>query len=120
MLNGGGLCTHEEDCTARAKTQLGTSTVWAPTMDLGKVTDFLSGDSRNPFRDWNMALVPYFSGDMHAGQRTAASNETFGLYFAGFTNLMATVTCAPPPAAQGLHDCDAQPQARTSPISQVV
>lgn len=35
--------------------------------------------------------VPYCSGDMHAGQRINATNETFGLYFSGYHTLMATV-----------------------------
>lgn len=90
VLNGGGLCTHESDCTARAKTDLGTSTVWAPGFNLSSVS-FMSYSDANPFRDWNMVFVPYCSGDMHSGQRTTKSNSTFGLYFAGYENVKATV-----------------------------
>ena len=91
VLNGGGLCTHSEDCLKRSKTQLGTSTVWPSTFPLDTVA-FLSSDPRNQFRDWNLAFVPYCSGDMHAGQRTSATNATFGLTFAGFHNVMATIS----------------------------
>ena len=91
VLNGGGLCTHEADCTARAATDLGTSTVFPKTFPLASVA-LLSPDARNPFRNWNLLFLPYCSGDMHAGQRTTADNvTTWGLYFSGFHNVMATV-----------------------------
>ena len=90
VLNGGGLCTHQEDCTARSNTTLGTSTVWGPTYDVNSVA-YLTTDPRNPFRNWNIVFAPYGSGDMHAGQRTTATNETFGLYFSGYHNVMATI-----------------------------
>ena len=64
VLNGGGLCTHESDCAARAKTELGTSTVWQPTFSLDSFS-FTSYNVDNQFRDWNMVFVPYCSGDMH-------------------------------------------------------
>ena len=53
VLDGGGLCTHEADCTARAKTELGTSTVWPKTFSVDTFA-YMSTDTRNPFRDWNM------------------------------------------------------------------
>eukprot|EP00041_Stephanoeca_diplocostata_P015963 m.310091 g.310091 ORF g.310091 m.310091 type:complete len:105 (-) comp20207_c0_seq14:2094-2408(-) len=89
VLNGGGLCTHESDCTSRAKTDLGTNKVWPKGFPLDSVA-FLSTDERNPFRDWNLVFAPYCSGDMHSGQRTEATNETFGLYFSGYHNAMGT------------------------------
>ena len=57
----------------------------------GIYLDYTSTDPRNPFRDWNLVFVPYCSGDMHAGQQSTKSSETYNLYFSGFLNLMATV-----------------------------
>jgi hypothetical protein len=38
----------------------------------------------NPdFCGWNHALDPYCSQDLHSGQKTVATNATFGLYFSG-------------------------------------
>ena len=46
FLEGGGLCSHEQDCKARANTDLGSSKNWAPSIDLGNI---LSSDaSYNP------------------------------------------------------------------------
>src|SRR6185295_17154796 len=40
----------------------------------GEVTGIFSADrSENPFRDWNMAYIPYCTGDVHFGTRQAAS-----------------------------------------------
>ena len=90
LLDGGGLCTHESDCTSRAKTKLGSSSDWSDTFNFDQYA-FFTQDDRNPFRDWGHAFVPYCGGDMHAGQRTTATNETFGLYFSGFHTVMAAV-----------------------------
>ena len=90
VLNGGGLCTHKTDCQQRATTDLGSSTKFTSVFELNSIS-FLSDDKRNPYREWNLAFVPYCSGDMHAGQRTVANEATYGLYFAGFHNVMATV-----------------------------
>ena len=90
VLNGGGLCTHKSDCTSRSKTELGTSTVWSSNFDLDSVA-YLTTDIRNPFRNWNLIFSPYCTGDMHAGQRTSANNDTFGLYFSGYQNILATI-----------------------------
>mgnify|MGYP001192617555 CR=1 FL=1 len=90
VLNGGGLCTHESDCTSRSKTDLGSSANWSPEFPVDSVA-FMSSDNRNPFRDWNVVFAPYCTGDMHSGQRTEATNETFGLYFSGYHNVMASI-----------------------------
>ena len=51
MLEGGGLCSHKEDCLARATTRLGSSKNYAPTMTLPA---FLSPDPvENP--TWHQA-----------------------------------------------------------------
>ena len=38
----------------------------------------------NPdFAHAHRVFVPYCSSDVHSGQRTATSNDTFGYYFSG-------------------------------------
>ena len=64
--------------------------MWSKNFQVDSIA-FMSTDPRNPFRDWNLVFVPYCSGDMHAGQRTVATPDTYHLYFAGFNNLMASV-----------------------------
>ena len=92
LLNGGGLCTSASDCLGRAKTSLGSSTRFAPVFDVNSIS-LLSSDPRNPFRNAHRVFVPYCTGDMHAGRRTApgADNATWGLYFSGYHNIQATV-----------------------------
>ena len=90
VLNGGGLCTHESDCTSRSKTDLGSSNAFAPVynMDDNALT---STDTRSPFSQVNKVFMPYCSGDMHAGQRITADNSTFGLYFSGYHNIVGAL-----------------------------
>ena len=82
VLEGGGDCSHAADCLARTKTRLGTSTVWPPTFDWEQ-TPITSSSARNPLAEWNTVWLVYCDGSMHTGMRTAASNETYGLWFAG-------------------------------------
>lgn len=79
VLNGGGLCTHESDCTSRAKTDLGTSTVWKDTFDLNSVA-FMSNASANPFRLWNQVFVPYCTGDMHRSAPRTRTRRCFCVF----------------------------------------
>lgn len=86
FMEGGGACGTEADCKARAKTDLGSSKNWARSGDLPD--NVLSSDcSVNPL--WcnsNRVFVPYCTGDVHLGGRTAPTNETWGLYFSGRPN----------------------------------
>ena len=90
MLEGGGLCSHQQDCQGRAKTDLGSSNAWAQTFDFDTIS-ITSSDPSNPFAGWNYVYMPYCDGGMWSGQRTSASNETFGLYFSGHNNVAATI-----------------------------
>ena len=45
MLDGGGACTHEEDCVARSKGKLGSSKGWNRTVDLNQAS-WTSDDER--------------------------------------------------------------------------
>ena len=58
VLDGGGLCTQRDDCTARSHTDLGSNTKWAHDIELAAVA-YMSPDPRNPFANWNQVFVPY-------------------------------------------------------------
>lgn len=90
VLDGGGLCTHKADCTARANTSLGSSKFFSKSFNFSKFS-FTSSDPANPFAEWNKVFVPYCSGDMWSGQRMMATDETFGLFFAGHLVVEATI-----------------------------
>eukprot|EP01012_Entosiphon_sulcatum_P012924 TRINITY_DN18206_c0_g1_i5.p1 TRINITY_DN18206_c0_g1~~TRINITY_DN18206_c0_g1_i5.p1 ORF type:complete len:418 (+),score=46.54 TRINITY_DN18206_c0_g1_i5:94-1254(+) len=87
-IQGGGLCTTQQQCAARAKTSLGTSTVWPKTaVDVSNVLS--TNGSYNPFFDFNHVQIRYCSGDTHTG-RQFQPNE-WGLYFAGHNNFVAII-----------------------------
>ena len=91
MLEGGGLCSHELDCKARTKTDLGSSKNFADTIQLPAFQS--SSPVDNP--DWfgaNMVFVPYCSGDLHGGNRNTTSKDTWGLHFAGHIVIDAMIT----------------------------
>ncbi len=52
--------------------------------------------------DWNHVDVPYCSQDLHSGMRTAVSNATWGLYFAGHHVFTAIIDALV--ATAGLND----------------
>jgi hypothetical protein len=91
LLDGGGLCTTEADCTSRSKTDLGSSLSWPQSYALN-ATDLTTPDSRNPFAAWNMVYLQYCDGSMHSGARTAPSAETWNLWFAGHHTIAATLS----------------------------
>jgi hypothetical protein len=86
-LEGGGACYTKADCAGRSHTDLGSSKKWPATVDK-KETSFISSDaSVNPdFYDGHRVYVPYCTGDVHAGQRTSAPADTWGLWFDGRLN----------------------------------
>lgn len=91
VLEGGGVCTTQADCIARANgTELGSSTAWPKTLDLNQ-TDLTTSDPRNPFALWNMVWLKYCDGSMHTGSRTSASVDTFGLWFSGHHTIAAAL-----------------------------
>ena len=96
FLQGGGACYENgvgpsaTDCAARAKTALGSSKYWAPTMT--DVDNVLSSQPANPFANWSHVFVPYCSGDVWSGTRAGTVvNETFPFVFAGHSIFRAVV-----------------------------
>eukprot|EP00750_Incisomonas_marina_P009503 INCI16027.2.p3 GENE.INCI16027.2~~INCI16027.2.p3 ORF type:complete len:438 (+),score=75.08 INCI16027.2:192-1505(+) len=91
MLEGGGLCTGEKDCTSRASTDLGSSSKYASTMDLGGI-GYMTNDTANPFRNWHQIYVRYCDGSMWTGARQNATDPaTFGLWITGHNNIAALI-----------------------------
>eukprot|EP00729_Bicosta_minor_P016552 gene16552-30268_t len=90
VLDGGGICTHKDDCTKRANTSLGSSKFFTPTFNFSSIA-FTTDDKRNPFKDWNLIFVPYCDGGLHSGQKTVADNSTYNLYFSGHHTIDATI-----------------------------
>jgi hypothetical protein len=95
-LEGGGECVTEQRCKPTAATSpLGSSkffkrnyTFWADS-----TTHFIDAScTGNPtLCDYNFVYMPYCSQDLWTGQRTAASAETFGLFFSGRWIVKATL-----------------------------
>ena len=82
VLEGGGICTGKDDCTARATTDLGSSKNWAATFDWNS-TAITTEDPRNDFSGWTTVWAKYCDGSVWSGARSSAIDETFGLWFAG-------------------------------------
>lgn len=83
MLEGGGLCSHKDDCQARALTDLGSSKNFAKSITLPA---FQSSDAEaNPlWYEANQVFLPYCGGDLHGGTReTNEDPDTWGLFFSG-------------------------------------
>ena len=81
MLNGGGECVDGQKCLERAETELGSSSLAAPTHE------FKSGlmelhETHNPaFMYANMVVVNYCSGDSFLGRGMEADKD--GLWHSG-------------------------------------
>lgn len=88
FLKGGGGCGTQEDCIARNGTKLGSSRDWDDSM---KGTRFLDGDcDTNPdFCDATAVHIGYCTGDLHLGNNTEVSEDTWGFYFDGHANFAA-------------------------------
>lgn len=91
-LNGGGECDSKDACTSQTTGSLGSSKYFYPTYEASSW--YLGSDycPQNPdFCGWNHVFDPYCTQDLHAGQRTEASDDTWGLYFSGHHVLKATL-----------------------------
>jgi len=98
FLEGGGACYTVDptapssvNCADRAKTSLGSSAYWASTYTDND--NILSANSTlNAFSSFTAVFVPYCSGDVHLGQRTAVVDPVnFPFYFSGHLTVQATI-----------------------------
>ena len=83
FLQGGGECANADSCAAAAKSDLGSSKYFAPSIEFDEGEFYASGLPSNPFASWNRVDIPYCSQDLYSGTRESTSPETFGLYFSG-------------------------------------
>jgi len=89
-LEGGGECASKDNCDQRVASALGSSDYFSKDTTFG----FLLQDdaTANPhLGTWNRVFLPYCSQDLWMGQRTVASADTFGYYFAGHHILEAVL-----------------------------
>lgn len=88
---GGGWCWTEEECAQRAKTPLGTSTLWqAATSCYGACDGILSRNcTENPdFCSWNHVFIGYCDGSSFSG---GVEGTHEGLHYRGRANLDAVL-----------------------------
>jgi len=84
-LFGGGECDNQYSCEYQLNTSLGSSKYFAPSYDSSSGW-YLASDYcpyNQGLCQWNHVGVPYCSQDLHSGQVTTKSDDTFGLYFSG-------------------------------------
>ena len=90
VLQGGGTCTTPETCNRnRAAFPRADAAVFVDRLgDNGVFADCAD----NPFAGWNVVVVPYCTGDLHAGTREAMVPGVDGTQrFAGAANLDAVL-----------------------------
>ncbi|WP_412061016.1 pectin acetylesterase-family hydrolase [Rubrivirga sp. IMCC45206] len=99
LLQGGGTCATPETC--------GRNRAAFSRADAAAFVDRLDGNAvfadraDNPFAGWNVVVVPYCTGDLHAGTRDAAVPGVDGTQrFAGAANLDAVLGQIGPAARQ--------------------
>ena len=67
-MEGGGVCSTEQDCADRSKSKLGSSKNWEKTATFdGFLSD--KNDTNTGFYNWNVAFLMYCDGSSFAGYR---------------------------------------------------
>ena len=91
FLQGGGACFSYASCEARLNSTLGSSKFFPPTFS--DSSNVLSDDpSTNPgLANATKVFVPYCSGDVHSGTRTAIVSPAMPFFFAGALTVRAVV-----------------------------
>jgi len=102
FLQGGGECTTQAACAAELASPLGSSKFFPASTYFGPGAYYGDTDAAtNPlFFDAHHVDVPYCSGDLHSGTRTAPN--AWGLYFSG--HLVLDAVLASLEATAGLRD----------------
>eukprot|EP01083_Nonionella_stella_P204903 746631_1 len=86
-LDGGGACSTKSSCMDRANSSKGSSNYWPKTRK-GK-SEWSDDAQTNPdFYLGHHVVIPYCTGDVHLGQITKPTAETWGLYFSGHLNFV--------------------------------
>jgi hypothetical protein len=84
-LEGGGECDTESGCKAQLSGSLGSSLYFSQEKSDSTGWYLASSDCHinGDFCNWNHVDVTYCSQDLHSGQVTTPSDNTWGLYFSG-------------------------------------
>lgn len=86
---GGGVAVDEYTAARPLSTKDGFYADWSE-QDFMSQFGIASNDENNPFRDWTILLMPYSTGDFHAGtgkyEYTDLNGENKTLYHYGYTN----------------------------------
>lgn len=87
---GGGWCESLADCYGRSLTDLGSSSKYPKTLDLGGGY-FSTDPNQNPqMYNWNAVYMKYCDGGSFSGNNETVTNYNgHNLYFRGFRNLHA-------------------------------
>jgi hypothetical protein len=91
FFEGGGACYSLDSCAARATTTLGSSAKWA--QNYSQNDNLLSADPAvNPvFYDAHKIYIPYCTGDVHGGTRSAPLNASWPFFFSGHGNVVTII-----------------------------
>jgi len=91
FMHGGGGCSTKGSCKAWAA-EKGSSKNWQRTALGTSYGVTVSNCTSNPyFCNATAAVVPYCTGDEHAGNNTVASAKTWGYIFDGHTSFTAVI-----------------------------
>ena len=89
-LGNGGACNTKESCASRLRNWDATSKSYPAHLDMSSIQPAgLVGEKE--LSDWNRVHIPCCSQDLWTGQRTIASNKTWGMYFSGHRILAAVL-----------------------------
>ena len=89
-LGNGGACSTKESCASRLQNWDATSKSFPAHLDMSTIQPAgLVGE--NELSDWNRVHIPCCSQDLWTGQRTIASNKSWGMYFSGHRILAAVL-----------------------------
>ena len=68
FMKGGGVCSTEQECAGRSRSDLGSSKNWPKTETFdGFLSD--NNDTNTGFYNWNLAYLMYCDGSSFAGYR---------------------------------------------------
>ena len=95
FMEGGGACFNNTTCLQNPRT-------WAATdanANVGSRFVLNRTAATNPFRDWNMAYIPYCTGDVHTGTNMAGFNGDAHMGYSNYLKylgrLVATLKSKP-------------------------
>ncbi len=102
-LQGGGACYDKKSCSGNANTSIAGENYSRAKFDrwvasLGNQGIFNSTNATNPVARWNHVFIPYCTGDLHGGTKSAAKipGVTGAQEFVGYYNVRNILRLAAP------------------------